>query len=435
MSNIGYLTESAKYLTEEEAILEAKRCLLCEDAPCSKSCPIGSDPRVFVELVANGEIEKAAEVLRKNNPLAGICSRVCPYDTYCVGGCRKTSLKNPIMIPYIQKFITEYEKEKKSTIKSDTEVNKEGKKIAIIGSGPSGLCAAAYLAQSGYNVTVFEAREELGGWLSYGIPPHRLPKKVIKEDIKYIESLGVEFVTNCKVGEDVTLDALREQGFSAFLLCSGLNKGRVLNMKGSNLEGVTDAVSFLAQAKSKDGKINVGKSAIVIGGGDVGMDCGTTAKLIGYENVRVVVRCPIEEMTASKKELNYLHHVNVPIFDNFDSVEIFGDEDNKVRAMEFVGVNDNSKLLLDADIVIFAVGQMSQGIEKIAPVEVDNRGTVITNNFKTSIDDIFATGDIVTGDKTACYATALGKKVAVAMHEYLSKDESTDGLKDELSMG
>ncbi len=435
MSSVGYLTESAKYFIEEEAILEAKRCLLCEDAPCSKGCPIGSDPRVFVELVANGEIEKAAEVLRKNNPLAGICSRVCPYDTYCVGGCRKTSLKNPIMIPYIQKFITECEKEKKSIIKSDIEFNKEGKKIAIIGSGPSGLCAAAYLAQSGYNVTIFEAREELGGWLSYGIPPHRLPKEVIKEDIKYIESLGVKFVTNCKVGEDITLDTLREQGFSAFLLCSGLNKGKVLKMKGSNLEGVIDAVSFLAEAKSKDGKIKVGKSAIVIGGGDVGMDCGTTAKLIGYENVRVVVRCPVEEMTASKKELNYLHYVNVPIFDNFDSVEIFGDEDNKVRAMEFVGVNDNSKLLLDADIVIFAVGQMSQGIEKIAPVEVDNRGMVITNNFKTSIDDLFATGDIVKGDKTACYATALGKKVAVAMHEYLSKDQSTDGLKDELSMG
>lgn len=426
MNNVGYLTESAKYFTEEEAILESKRCLLCDDAPCSKGCPIGSDPRTFVELVAKGEIQEAIEILRENNALAGICSRVCPYETYCVGGCKKTSLKNPIMIPYIQKFLTEYEKESNANLKIEPKINNKDKKIAIIGSGPSGLSASAFLAKKGYNVSVFEAREELGGWLSYGIPPHRLPKAVIKEDLKYIESLGVKFITNCKVGEDITLDTLRQQGFSAFLICSGLNKGRVLNMKGSNLEGVTDAVSFLAEAKSKDGKINVGKSAIVIGGGDVGMDCGTTAKLTGYESVRVVVRCSIEEMTASKKELNYLHYVNVPVFDNFDSVEIIGDENNKVCAMEFVGVNDNSKLVLDADTVIFAVGQMSEGIEKIAPVEVDNRGIVITNNFKTSIDDVFATGDIIKGDKTACYATALGKKVAVEIDEYLSKEQSGD---------
>lgn len=416
MNSVGYLTESGKYFTKEEAILEAKRCLLCKDAPCSEGCPIGSDPRTFIELVSLGELDKAAQILRINNPLAGICSRICPYEKYCVGGCRKTSLKDPIMIPYIQKFLAEYEKESKSIIKK--EVNLNGEKIGIIGSGPSGLSAAAFLAQKGYNVTVFEERDIVGGWLSYGIPPHRLPKKVIIEDVKYIESLGVKFITNCTVGKDVTLDELREKGFKAFLVSSGLNKGRKLNIKGCHYDGVMDAVSFLAEAKSKDGNVTVGKSAIVIGGGDVAIDCGTTAKLIGYEKVRIVVRCSIEQMTASKKELDYLHYVNVPIFDSFDSAEIIANENGKVIGMEFIGVDDGSKLKLDADVIIFAVGQKSEGIESIAPVEIDNRGMVITNDFKTSVGDVFATGDIIQGDKTACYATALGKKVAIAIDKY-----------------
>ncbi|MGL4913960.1 MAG: FAD-dependent oxidoreductase [Romboutsia sp.] len=421
MSSVGYLTESAKYFTEEEAILDAKRCLLCEDAPCSKGCPIGSNPRAFVELVAKGEIQEGVELLRENNPLAGICSRVCPYETYCVGGCKQTSLKEPVMIPYIQKFLAEYEKDTSSIIKTELKENTSDKKIAIVGSGPSGLAAAASLAKKGHNVVVFEEREEVGGWLSYGIPPHRLPKEVIREDVNYIEKLGVKFVTDCKVGQDKTIDELREEGFDAFLLCTGFNKGRIIKVKGYDYDGVYDAVSFLAEAKSKDGNIPTGKSAIVIGGGDVGMDCGTTAKLTGFDKVRVVVRGPLEEMTASKKELEYLQKVKVPIFDNFDSVQIIGDENNKVCAMEFKGVDDDSKLVIDTDTVIFAVGQMSQGIESIAPVKVDNRGIVQTNNFQTSINDIFATGDIVTGDKTACYATALGKRVSVAIDEYLSK--------------
>lgn len=421
MSSIGYLTESAKYFTKEEAIQEAKRCTLCEEAHCSKGCPIGSNPREFIELVAKEKIQDAIELLRENNPLAGICSRVCPYETYCVGGCKKTSLKEAIMIPFIQKFLTEHEKDTNTIIKKESIELSSGKKIAIIGSGPSGLSAAASLAKKGHKVVVFEAREDVGGWLSYGIPPHRLPKEIIKEDVEYIESLGVEFITNCSIGDDKTFDDLRKDGFDAFLVCTGFNKGRILKVKGHELNGVYDAVSFLAEAKSKDGNIPTGKSAIIIGGGDVGMDCGTTAKLIGYDKVRVVVRGPLEEMTASKKELNYLHKVKVPVFDNFDSVQIIGDKDNKVCAMEFKGVDDGSKLILDADTVIFAVGQMSDGIEKIAPVETDDRGIVITNNFKTNIDDIFATGDIVKGDKTACYATALGKRVAIAIDEYLAK--------------
>lgn len=420
MNNVGYLTESGKYFTQEEAISEAKRCLLCDEAYCSKSCPIGVDPKNIVKLVADGNLDEAVKTIREKNPLAAICARVCPYETYCVGGCKNTNLEEPIMIPYIEKFLTEYEKDNYwKSEKSKSEVKCNGKKVAIIGAGPSGLTASAMLARDGYDVTVIEAREEVGGWLSYGIPPHRLPKHAIKQDVEYIESLGVKFRTNTMVGKDITLDDLRKEGFEAFLLSCGLSKGRVLNIKGSEYEGVMSAVSFLAEAKSKDGHVNVGKSAVVIGGGDVAMDCGTTAKLIGYDKVRVVVRNGLEEMTASKKELNYLRFVNVPIFDHFDSVEILGDENNKACAIKFKGTNDNSDLLIEADTIIFAVGQMADGIKDIAPVELDKRGCVITDNFRTSIEDVFATGDIIQGQKTACYATALGKQVALEIENYL----------------
>lgn len=426
MNKVGYLTESSKYFTKEEAIFEASRCTLCEDAPCNNGCPIGCDPKAFVGLVAKGELENAVELLRENNPLASICGRVCPYDSHCVSECRNTDIKEPIMIPYIEKFLKDYEKENNLLPKEEKQENNKEIKVAIIGSGPSGLTTAAMLGRKGYSVTVFEEREEVGGWLSYGIPPHRLPKAVIKQDVDYIKSLGVDFVTNCKVGRDTTIEKLREEGYKAFLLCTGYNKGRVLRVKGYELNGVVDAVSFLAEAKAKDGNITPGKSAIVIGGGDVAMDCGTTAKLTGYEKVRLVVRGPLESMTASAKELKYLQFVNVPVFDNFDSYEIIGDENGNVCAMEFVGLKeDSSKLRLEADTVIFAVGQYPDGVKEIADIELDERGGVVVNNFQTSIEDIFATGDLVPGEKTACGATALGKQVACAIDKYFNKVEET----------
>lgn len=419
MNKVGYLTESGKYFTKEETISEAKRCLLCNEEYCNNNCPIEVNPKYIIKLVASDEIEKAIQTIREKNPLAAICSRVCPYETYCVGACKNSKLERPIMIPYIEKFLTEYEKN--VNYKDKNKEQFKGKKIAIIGSGPSGLAASAMLARNGYDVTVIEARECVGGWLSYGIPPHRLPKHVIKQDVDYIKNLGVKFRTNTTVGKDITLDELREEGFEAFLLSTGLNKGRILKIKGSEYEGVVSAVDFLADAKSHDGHITAGKSAVIIGGGDVAMDCGTTAKLIGYEKVRVVVRASIEEMTASKKELNYLQFVNVPIFDHFDSVEILGNEENKVTGIKFKGTDDNSDLTIDADTIIFAVGQMSDGITNIAQVELDKRGTVITENFRTNIDDVFATGDIIQGQKTACFAISLGKKVAKVIDEYLSE--------------
>lgn len=424
MKKVTYLTESAKKFTREQAIQEAKRCLLCEEAYCDKKCPIASNPKEFVNLVATEQFDKAIGLIRDNNPLFySICTRVCPYDSYCVGGCRQSKLEDdPIMIPYIQKYLVDYCDETDDIISSGNVLPKKvGQKVAIIGSGPAGLAAAAVLGQKGYEVTVFEAKKEVGGWLSYGIPPHRLPKEIVQKDLRYIKSLDVEFRTNCMVGRDISLDQLKEEGFKAFLISTGFTIGRVLNIEGHDLDGVVDAVSFLSEAKSNDGNIEVGKSAVIIGGGDVAMDCGTTAKLTGYQKVRIMVRNSLEEMTASEKELKYLQYVGVPIIDWMDSVRIVG-KDGKVIGMEFKGTDDDSKLYIDCDKVIFAVGQMPGAIKTIAPVDVDERGmVVIDDDFKTSVEGVFAAGDIskAKADKTACYATALGKRVAESIDEYM----------------
>ena len=428
MKKVTYLTESAKKFTKEEAIAEAKRCLLCEEAYCNKRCPINSNPKEFVKLVATEQFEKAIKLIRDNNPLFySICTRVCPYDSYCVGGCRKSALgDNPIMIPFIQKYLVDYCDASDEVITSDhIQPKKVGQKVAIIGSGPAGLAAAAVLGQKGYEVTVFEAKKEVGGWLSYGIPPHRLPKEIIQKDLKYIKSLDVEFRTSCMVGRDITLDDLKKEGFKSFLISTGFTIGRVLNIEGHELDGVTDAVSFLSEAKANDGNIEVGESAVIIGGGDVAMDCGTTAKLTGYKKVRIMVRNSIEEMTASAKELKYLQQVGVPIIDWMDSVNIVG-KDGKVVGMEFKGTDDDTKLYVECDKVIFAVGQMPGAIQTIAPVDVDERGMiVIDEDFNTSVKGVFAAGDIskAKADKTACYATALGKKVAESIDKYMQELE------------
>ncbi len=424
MSNIGYLTESTKCLTKEEAVSEASRCTGCEGIVCNAACPIEVDAKQLLYLVKEEKFKEACELLREQNPIAAISSRVCPYESYCVGACREKASEKPVIMSHIERFLTEYEMSNNLLTKKEVEIN-EDSKIAIIGSGPSGLSAAATLARNGHKVTVFDDRREVGGWLRYGIPPHRLPKEVIQYEVDYIQSLGVEFVTNTTVGRDITIDKLREEGYKAILIATGFNKGRILKVKGYELNGVVDGVAFLANAKGNDGNIPVGKSAIVIGGGDVAMDCATTAKLTGYEKVRVVVRGSMESMTASQKELNYLHKVRVPVFDYFDSKEIIGDENGNVCAMEFVGLNDSSTLRLEADTVIFAVGQMPVGITDIADVELCDKGCVATKDFQSSIEDIFATGDIINGEKTACYATALGKQSAEAIHKYLVKKEVT----------
>ena len=224
-----YLQEKEKMFTPILAVEEASRCLLCYDAPCTNACPAGTDPAKFIRSLRFRNFKGAASTIRENNVLGGICARVCPTDKYCEGACSRCGIDKPIQIGKLQRYLTDYEQ--MTGIKSLKAVKATKDKVAIIGSGPSGLSAAAKLALTGYKVTVFEAREQLGGWLTYGIPENRLPQQIVENEIQYVKDLGVEFKTNCKVGKDIKIEDLKKDGFRAFLLATGMHKGNGVNIK------------------------------------------------------------------------------------------------------------------------------------------------------------------------------------------------------------
>jgi dihydropyrimidine dehydrogenase (NAD+) subunit PreT len=408
MGNSNYLEETKKTLTPLLAMEEAARCLLCHDAPCSKACPAGTDPAKFIRSIRFRNIKGAVETIRTNNALGAVCARVCPYDNYCEGACSRCGIDKPIKIGELQRFATDFEKTIGMKIYDKVEATKE--MVAIIGSGPSGLAAAAELALKGYKVTIFEEKSELGGWLTYGIPANRLPQDVIETEIEHIKELGVEFKTNCKVGKDVSIEGLRKEGFKAFLVACGMQKGKDVEIPGADLDGVVNGVDFLAEAKTNMGDVKVGKKVVVIGGGDVAMDCATTAKLIGCEDVKIVYRRTIEKMPASTEEKKHINELNIPIFTGLKPAEIVGKE-GKVVGFKAEGMFDASKIELEADMVIFAVGQEAEDIKAIADVEL--------MNIKTDTADIFASGDIVEKDKTVVQAVASGKLAAGEIEKYL----------------
>lgn len=420
-----YLLETKSALTPLLAMEEAARCLLCHDAPCSKACPAGTDPGKFIRSLRFKNLKGAVETIRENNVLGGICSRVCPYDKYCEGACSRCGIDKPIQIGDLQRFLTDYEKKIDMKVLDKVDANKE--KVAIVGSGPSGLAAASALALKGYKVTVFEERDMLGGWLSYGIPPQRLPQDIVEHEINLIKDLGVEFKTNCKVGKDITIDELKENEFKAFLVSIGMQKGKDLEVKGTDLDGVVNGVDFLAEAKSKDGDVKVGKHVIVIGGGDVAMDCASTAKLLGCEDVKIVYRRTIEKMPADAEEKRYINSLNIPIFTGFKPVEVLG-KNKKVTGFKAEGMFDSSNIELDTDMVIFAIGQEAEEAKEIAAVDVSDKGIIQTKGCKTKVEGVFAAGDIVEGDKTVVQAVASGKLAAFEIDAYLSsKRECSKG--------
>ena len=411
-----YLNEREKLLTPLSAIEEASRCLLCHDAPCSKACPAESDPAKFIRSLRFRNIKGAVETIRENNVLGGICARVCPTSKYCENACSRCGIDKPIQIGRLQRYLTDYEQATGMTVLEPVEAVKE--KVAIIGSGPSGLTAAAHLALSGHKVTVFEQNEKLGGWLSYGIPPERLPQDVIENEIKYIKDLGVEFKTNCKIGENINIEELKQQGFKAILIAVGMQKSKMINIKGSELQGVLKGTEYLAQAKSTNGNIELGEHVIVIGGGDVAIDCAVTSKLLGCQDVKVVYRRTLDKMPADEKEIEYIQSLNIPIFTGFKPEEIIG-KDGHVAKFKAVGMFDDSAIELATDRVIFAIGQEAEEIKNIANVKVDDKQIIYTDNHKTNLEGIFAAGDIVEGDKTVVYAVKHGKEAAVQITNYL----------------
>ncbi len=399
----NYLEEYDAAFTPKLVMEEASRCLLCHDAPCSKSCPAGTDPAKFIRSVRFKNFKGAAETVRINNILGSICARVCPTERYCQQGCSRSGIDKPIDIGRIQRYITDFEDSLKMDILEKKPLN--GKRVAVVGSGPAGLASAGYLALEGFEVTVFEKEAKAGGYLRYGIPEYRLPSEVVDKEVKRIQKLGVKIECGHLVEE---LESLKKE-YDAVVVASGHNKGKVLPIFAGK-RFVKTAVDFLHNAKKKKGNIKLPENVLVIGGGDVAMDTVTTLKLLGVPHVTDVVYETFAEFKASKKELIGSQEQGVTIIDGYIPVSLKG------KTVKFQHRFIPSELKIKADLIILAVGQYTEagllGLEVKKTQEVEETA----NRVK---DNLFVAGDIAHGEKTVVYAVRSGKEVTYAIKKFL----------------
>ena len=407
-----YTAEAVAGFTHRTAMEEAARCLLCHDAPCSQGCPAGTDPAKFIRSIRFRNVKGAAETIRENNILGGSCARVCPYDRLCEEACSRCGIDKPIQIGKLQRYAIEQEKVFKMKILK-APAKKKAAKVACVGAGPASLAAAAELAKAGYRVTIFEREEKAGGVLTYGIVPSRLPQAVVDHDIAQVKGLGVKF----EFGKEVKAADLEE--YDAVFVGTGLWGANLPKIEGIELAGVYSAVDFLKAARTQKNAFDPGKKVLVVGGGDVAVDCAVTAKLLGAEDVKIVYRRTLEEAPGNMTEFHYALSLGIGITTGMAPAAIKGAD--KVEAVEFKGFRDEAaQLVLSADTIVFATGQTAEDQTAVAPVKVADKGLIKAPKGKAG-GKFFAAGDIVNGGKTVVEAVAAGKEAADAMIAYLEK--------------
>lgn len=379
------------------ALAEASRCLLCHDAPCSEACPAGTDPARFIRSLRFKNIWGAAETIRENNPLGGSCALICPANELCESACVRAGLDQPVRIAKLQRFVTEQERKMGMHILKTGPSN--GKKVACIGAGPASLACASVLAREGCRVTILEQSSRPGGMLALGIPRFRLPQETIDFDLAQIEKLGVEFRYNTTVSTS-DLDLLVKQ-FDAVFIGVGLWKPKTLDLQGKNLDGVIHALDYLQNARRYEPS-EKGNRVVVIGDGDVAMDCATTAQALGAESVKLVFCRPIADASANIAETLLAVSMGIPVVTEFFPQKING-KNGRVTNIHFTGADRQSVMNLQTDKVILAVGQ--ERSEELAGV--------------TKQKGIFSGGDWANGGKTVVAAIAEGKKAAASIIDYL----------------
>ena len=404
--------EGLSYISPKIAMEEASRCLLCHDAPCSQSCPAGTDPAKFIRSIRFRNVKGAAETIRENNPLGGICARVCPYDTLCEKACSATKIEKPIRIGLLQQFAVQQEKTYGMKILVASK-EKKNKKVACVGAGPSSLTVASFLARAGYDVTVFEKEEKAGGMLRYGIAPVRLPQDVIDYDIEQIKNLGVNFVFNKKAEKEDL------EKFDAVFIGTGLWGDNLPNIEGIKLEGSYSAVKFLKKFRTDNIEFVKDKRVVVIGGGDVAIDCAVTANIYGAKEVRIVYRRSIEEAPGNIREFVHAFERGISVTTTMAPVAVKGN--GKVESVEFEGFkNKSDKMTLSADIVVFATGQTpdvkNSGL--ISDENLNEKGLIKANDSKIT-GKYFAGGDVVHGAKTVVEAVKAGKEASASIIKFL----------------
>ncbi len=392
---------------------EAARCLLCHDAPCSKGCPAGTDPAKFIRSIRFRNDRGAAETIRENNILGGTCARVCPYDRLCEEACSRCGIDKPIEIGKLQRYAIE--QEEAYGMKTLSAPEKKVGNVACVGAGPASLAVAAELAKAGYNVTILEREAKAGGVLTYGIVPSRLPQAVVDHDIAQVEGLGVKFQFNTEV------KAADLAAYDAVFVGAGLWADNLPKIDGIELDGVYAAVDFLKEARTKAEGFNPGKKVLVVGGGDVAVDCAVSAKLLGAEDVKIVYRRTLEEAPGNMTEFHYALSLGIGMTTGMAPAAVKGN--GKVEAVEFKGFRDEAaELTLSADTIVFATGQKAEDMAAVAGVKVTDKGTIAADDAgATDVEKIFAAGDIVNGGKTVVEAVAAGKVAAASMIAYLEK--------------
>ena len=428
--------------TDEQASIEASRCLHCKNAKCVQGCPVNIQIPDFIGAVKDGNIEKAGDIIRQTSMLPSVCGRVCPQERQCEGNCVLGIKGKPVAIGALERYVGD-----KTTAKI-SEIKDNGKKVAIVGSGCAGITAAADLRKAGYDVTVFEALHEFGGVLRYGIPPFRLPRTVLDREIDGLKNIGVKFEKNVVVGKSITLNQLKDDGFDAIFLCSGAGLPKMMHIPGENLNGVYSANEFLtrvnlmhANDSATPTPLKVGEKVAVIGGGNVAMDAARTAVRVGYKEVYIAYRRTEAELPARLEEIRHAKEEGVVFKFLYAPSEIIG-EDGYVKAMKFdlmelgepdesgrrrpVPTGESVTVALDSVIVALGTGPnpiiQSSAKKEGLSLETNNRGYIIVNKDtgETSIPGVYAGGDVApTGESNAINAMGAGKRAAKAIDDYL----------------
>lgn len=413
--------------TMQEAIAEAQRCLNCKKPMCKTGCPIENDIPDFINALSKGNLGDARGILAGKTNLPAVCGRVCPHETQCQGHCVLGKKGNPIKIGKLEQFIADFDAEMSLT--RDNIPPKTRGNVAVIGSGPAGLTVAGDLARMGFNVTVYEAENEPGGVLLYGIPEFRLPKEVVRRETQRIAELGVSFINNTKVGDDITIDQLFERGFDAIFIGTGTAISKELNIPGKELNGVLQSHYFLRMVALYNSKeldrhevpVFEGDNVLVIGAGNVAMDASRTALRMGAKNVTVIYRGARENISASNLEYEEAVADGVKFMWNTSPMEYIGKDDSLIGLK--VNADDN-ELIIPADKVLVAIGSKPARriISTTKGIEVNDNGYLITKEKPygmTTLKGVFAGGDVVHQPATVVLAMKEAKKVVDGIASYV----------------
>jgi glutamate synthase (NADPH/NADH) small chain len=428
-------------LTFEQAVTESHRCLNCKNPTCMEGCPVNINIPGFIKQLEIGNVSAAADIISESSTLPAVCGRVCPQEKQCEAQCIHVKMGHePVAIGYLERFVAD--NAVSGNVKS---MSKNGRKVAVVGSGPAGLAFAGDMAKYGYDVTVFEALHEIGGVLKYGIPEFRLPNRIVNREIDGLRKLGVDFKTDVIVGKTLSIGDLQHEGYEGIFVGSGAGLPRFMNIPGENLNSIMSCNEYLtrvnlmdAASDDSDTPIVAAKNVMVVGGGNTAMDAVRTAKRLGAEHAIVVYRRSEEEMPARVEEVHHAKDEGVEFMTLHNPIEYIGDESGRVKeavlqVMELGEPDESGRrspvpvegktVTIAVDQVIVSVGVSPNPLipSTVEGLDVSKRGTIVVNEkMQSSIPTLFAGGDIVRGGATVILAMADGRKAAKEMHEYLS---------------